>query len=225
MKIIDGTIAFPDADEFMVGELQADGTYQADHLAAALKHVTNFTCAIDGGAHVGVWTRIMANRFQRVIAVEPSPDTFEALSWNIDHWRLTNVVLMHRAVWRDDGYVEMVLDPVQAERKNTGGRFVRGVRYTASGNGLPSHVRRETIDSWNIQSLGLLKLDVEGSELAALEGARATLLRCNPIVLVEEKGLGTKYFDQRKDSVQRFLKDLGYRRAQSVGCDEIWKPH
>lgn len=213
MKFVHG-LAFPDADRFMVAEVKGDGTYQIDNLTAALRHVTNHDCAIDGGAHVGTWSRVMSAHFARVIAVEPSPDTFEALTWNIGHAACSNVECRQVALGDAPGAVRMQLNADQAARANTGARFVE------AGGAIPV----ETIDSWALPSLGFLKLDVEGSEPAALRGATDTLRRCRPIVLFENKWLWTKHYGLPKQIVASFLEGLGYRLLEQVSRDQIWGP-
>ncbi|HEX8030279.1 MAG TPA: FkbM family methyltransferase [Vicinamibacterales bacterium] len=203
---------FPISDRFMVDELRADGTYQIDNLMAALRHVTNFDCAIDGGAHIGAWSRVMSAHFARVIAVEPSADTFEALTWNIEQFGCANVECRNVALGDATGHVTMALDPDQAARANTGARFVE------AGGSIPV----ETIDSWNLPSLGFLKLDVEGSEPHALRGAVETLKRCRPIVLFESKFLWTRHYGLPKNIVAKFLEGLGYRMLEQVSRDQIW---
>jgi FkbM family methyltransferase len=212
MKFSDG-VAFPDEDDFMVKEFaRTKGRYQFDHLDAAFRHVENFDVALDGGAHVGLWTRELSRLFRQVIAVEPSKDTCEALRKNVTYWGLTNVVVHRVALGREVGLVSMALDREQAARGNTGGR------YTAPGGDVP----RVTIDSKNVQALGFLKLDVEGSEYAALLGATETLARCRPVVLFEEKHLGERYYGHAPGATQEFLRQQGYRLLERVGCDEIW---
>lgn len=213
MKVVRG-LAFPDADEFMVGQVQFDGTYQIENLTEALRHVRRFDCAIDGGAHVGTWSKVMSGRFERVIAVEPSADTFEALSWNLLQAGCTNVDLRQVALGDRAGTVDMQLDAEQARRANTGARFAQ------PGGAIPV----ETIDNWNLPSVGLLKLDVEGSEYVALRGAKDTLRRCKPIIIFENKWLWTKHFGLPKDAVAKFLTAQGYRLVASVSRDQIWGP-
>lgn len=208
---------FPDADEFMVGELAADGTYQSSHLQAALTHVTDWSRAIDGGAHVGTWSRLMAVRFDQVIAVEPSPDTFEALLANMESFACLSVDCRHVALGAAPGSISMTLDEKGARMANTGARFVH-----ASAPSEPQ-TPLVTIDSWDLPSLGFLKLDIEGSEPAALMGARATLRRCKPIVLFENKYLW-KRFGMPREAPQSLLKGLGYRLLETVSRDEIWGP-
>lgn len=212
MKTVKG-IAFPDADDFMVSEVR-DGTYQANHLREAIRYVKCFDCAIDGGAHVGLWTRLLAGSFRKVIAIEPSPDTCEALRWNIASWGIENVETYNVALGRAVGVATMKLDAKNAERRNTGARYAEV--------GLGGDVSVVTIDSRNLDAVGFIKLDVEGSELAALEGAIRTIRRSQPVILVENKGFGARYFGEPPDAVARFLRARSYGLRTRVGADEIW---
>lgn len=205
--------AFPDADAFMVNEIKPDGSYQAGHLAAALAHVTDWTMAIDGGAHVGTWSRTLSGRFQQVIGIEPSPDTREALLHNMQQFGCHNVDVRAIALGDRQGTVEMHLEGRGVELQNTGARFTR------PGGTIPV----ETIDSWNLPSLGLLKLDIEGSEVVALRGAVETLRRCKPIVIYEDKFLWRRYGEPR-DAAEHVLRSAGYSEIARVKMDRIWGP-
>ena len=201
---------FPDADDFMWREMK-NGGYQNDHLDAALAFVTDWSCAIDGGAHVGVWTKALAFRFQFVMAVEPAPDTFACLVENTGS--LAKVERFPIALSALHGKASLHLDHKQAERKNTGGRFIK---RNDTGD-----IRCESIDSWDLQMLGFLKLDIEGSEPMAIAGAAQTIRRCKPVVLFEDKGFCTRYGHAR-DASQVVLAALGYEHKARVGHDEIW---
>lgn len=211
MKMHNG-FAFPDADQFMVGETSVKGTYQEAHLSEALRFVTDFSVALDGGAHVGTWSKLMADAFQKVIAFEPSPDTFECLRFNLNG--IAHVDCQPYALGAEPGRVSMALDAANAARANTGARFA------AAGGDIPVI----TIDSLRLPSLGFLKLDVEGSEPMALTGAAETIARCKPIILFENKKLWTRHFGLPKDAVSRILDRHQYRLLAKVSCDEIWGP-
>lgn len=212
MKYVHGTWAFPDADTFMAAEIKPDGSYQAGHLRAALAYVTDFSCALDGGAHVGSWSRTLSAHFARVIAVEPSADTFEALTANMAAFGCVNVEAKRVALGALAGSVRMVLDGRGAAMQNT------GARHAEPGGDVPV----ETIDAWKLPSLGLLKLDVEGSEPQALRGAVETLRRCKPIVIYEDKYLWKRYGESR-DAAARVLRDVGYVEIEQVKMDRIWR--
>lgn len=212
MRAVHGWM-FPDVDEFMAGEMKPDGRYQSGHIDRALAHVSDWSLALDGGAHVGTWSRLLSARFIGVLAFEPSPDTYECLQANMAAFRCDNVVLHHLALGDRPGKVQMIMDGRGAQLKNTGSRYVR-----PGGD-----VRQVTIDSLGLPALGLLKLDVEGSEPAALAGATETLGRCRPVVLFEDKKLWRRY-GARNDAPQGILLQAGYRHLERAGCDEIWGP-
>jgi FkbM family methyltransferase len=212
MKTVHGW-AYPDADEFMAGEMKADGTYQYSHLTRALAYVQDWALALDGGAHVGTWSRLLAAKFGVVVACEPSTDTYEALQANMAAFACTNVALHNVALGDRKGRVQMRMDGRGAQLKNTGSRYV-----------LPGgETHQVTIDSLNLPACGFLKLDVEGSEPAALAGATETLARHRPIVLFEDKNLWRR-FGARRDAPQGLLLQAGYKHLERAGCDEIWGP-
>jgi FkbM family methyltransferase len=205
--------AYPDYDEFMLGEQKADGTYQGANYRAAMVFVKDRSMAVDCGAHVGTWTRLMSQDFGKVIAVEPSPDTYEALLANLATFTCTNVETRQMAVGNRNDTVGLALDARAETLKNTGARFVRGTGDIPMG----------MIDDWNLPSVGFIKMDIEGSEYHAIIGARATIKRCQPIILFENKKFWLRY-DVAKDGPQRLLMTLGYRELGSVSCDRIWGP-
>lgn len=205
---------FPEADEFMAKELHENGTYQGDHLAAAMDYVTDFRLAVDGGAHVGTWSKAMCGVFNRVIAFEPSPDTAEALRENMRQFRCSNVVVMEAALSDRHETVRMTFEdsPQAVESKNT------GARYMAQGG----EITALTLDSLKLESLGFLKLDIEGAEYKAFCGAKETLKRCRPVILFEDKRKCQHRFGVRRSALYELLRSLGYKHATRAGCDEIW---
>jgi FkbM family methyltransferase len=210
MKIVNGW-AFPDEDDFMAKEMKPDGTYQLSHLLGALALCKGFDVVVDGGAHIGTWSKIFAERFKTVYAFEPSPDTFECLKHNLG--QLTNIHFINKAMGKEPGKVTMTLEGFERAiaMKNTGARF------TKEGGSID----RITLDSLNLPALDFLKMDIEGGEPAALLGAEVTLLKYKPVVLFEDKGLWKRY-GYRRDEPQKILTRLGAHQLTRIGTDEIW---
>lgn len=203
---------WPDSDDYMWREMRQDGTYQRSHFDKAMEFVTDRRCALDGGAHVGLWSSLMAKEFERVIAVEPAPDTHACLVTNMHRQNLQHkVTCRHVALGASLSSVSLALDAKQAARGNTGGRYV------VPGGVIPV----DRVDDLCLPSLGLLKLDVEGSEPAAIEGAVETLKRCKPVVLFEDKKFCTR-MGYASDASQKLLAGVGYEHKARVGHDEIW---
>lgn len=167
-------------------------------MATALRLVTDFSRAIDCGAHRGGWTGLLAEHFASVIAFEPAPDLMARLRNRFAG--APNVTLVEAAVLDLDGLGEMIT-PAGHEGKRRG-------RYAQSAEGGRIEVKR--IDSFAFDACGLIKLDIEGGELSALKGARNLLARCSPVIVVEEKAAHARRFGWRLDDLHNWLRDRGY---------------
>lgn len=198
----------PDHETLQVDAL-AKGGWQLDHLETALEHVTDWSCAVDGGAHIGSWSLAMAKQFERVIAFEPAPDTYQALEANTLSVR--NIIRNGFALGADFGTTGMAEDQ-RYSGGNTGGRYVTG-----EGN-----IQVAPLDSLGLETLGFLKLDIEGYEVFALRGALDTLLRCRPVVLIEVKPRMAHRFGITPHAAPEFLFEIGMVEVARAGSDWIY---
>lgn len=123
----------------------------------------------DLGANKGYWTTRAAPLFDRVIAVEASQATFQDLETNAAH--LPNVTLHRAAIHAHSG--EM-LRFVNTHFSHASARLEGGDRARPE-----DHL--ETVETLAIDDLvppgtpALIKLDVEGAEIAAIDGATRAL--------------------------------------------------
>lgn len=204
---------FAEGDRFMAAEINEKGEYQKTHLDAALALTKQRRVAVDGGAHVGTWSIPMAKIFRTVHAFEPSGDTFAALQANLEKRGVKNVKAREVALGKVESQGAMTLDG--DERAKQMGNL--GARHLGAG----SSVRVVPLDSFELDVLDLLKLDIEGGEVDALKGAEETLRRCKPIVLFEDKNLWKRYGYGRR-APHDFLESIGAVPMRRVAMDEIW---
>ena len=159
---------------------------------------------IDVGANVGhyaVRLSQLVGSSGRVIAFEPVPETFEILASLISASGSHNVSLINVAASEDVGVAGMSLP-----------RFTSGLTnyYMASltSTGGEFNVMTLPVDAlMPPKRVSLIKIDVEGHELQALEGMQALLRRDQPRLIVE----GTSA------DVATFLMDIGYRFFELEG--------
>lgn len=164
----------------------------------AMAHTKGRAVAIDGGAHGGSQTVRLAAEFETVHAFEPCAESFANLTANCAAF--PNVVLHQEALFDHDCEVEVFM-PKDGKRKKLTSRQV----LPQEGGG----VRAVTIDSLSLSALDLLKLDLEGCEYHALLGARATVKRFHPFMMVEI-GRYWKRFGPEYEDVDGLLKSWGY---------------
>lgn len=194
-------------DEVLGRKLLREGSFERAEIAAMLEKVSPDGTVVDVGANVGLVTIPLALAAARVIAVEPLPQNIERLRDNVRRNALTNVVVIEAAAGAADGsaVLHSAADPAF-------GSLHEVVKYRASGD---VEVRLRSLDSlWRElkqPAVELVKIDVEGAELAVLEGGRELLETCGPVLLVEaDRGAAV-------DAVHELLAALGYDEATPTG--------
>lgn len=188
---------------------------QVRALDFAFPHVCDWAVAIDAGAHRGDWSDIMSRRFGVVYAFEPSIDMVEKLRRRFAG--NDKVVVRHAAVWIRAERVSLVPDPEHPLK--TYGRFVQP---NGDVRAIANNVEAIAIDDMELPRCGLIKLDLEGAEMAALEGARETIKRCRPVMIVECKARIARRFDKTADDPGRFLAEFGAKEVRRHGPDRLY---
>lgn len=135
---------------------------------------------VEIGANVGIHTVPVASHFSgRVIAFEPEVNNFAKL---VEHLKLNgirNVVALQRACSR-------TLGSGRLERVDSANPGTARLETNTDGP-----VRVTTLDHERQQfdcPVAVIKIDVEGHEVAVVEGSRSTLMRDRPIVISEVLG-------------------------------------
>jgi hypothetical protein len=76
-------------------------------------------------------------------------------------------------------------------------------------------------DDYGWQDLDFVQLDTEGHELPVLMGMEQTLLRCRPVVQLEEYGWGARHYGHEADSARRWLEARGWRQVAASESDRV----
>jgi len=163
---------------------------------------------LDIGANIGVhslFASTMVKSTGKVISIEAESENFEILNRNISHSNAGNVTALHYAVGEAPGTVSMHL-PIHG---NSGMYQVKH-----GGNDEVATVPMRTIDfilgELKVEKVDLLKMDIEGSEFAAIRGARATLQQLRMPILIEINRAALGQFNTSPKELKQELHDLGY---------------
>jgi len=215
-----GNFWVPDIDMLPGGNLEktarsfegADGI-QIANLERALSFVPGRTLAIDGGANVGSWTRRLAAEFDTVHSFEPNPVVYECLERNVADWGLTARVRTHPKGLSDK-------PALMGVTTKQGARTVTG-RLSGKGD-----IECLPLDDLGLPACSFLKLDLEGHEARAIEGARRTIENFQPWIMIENKP--KPYHRLVGGTVaERKLTALGYELVERVGnrgIDWLFRP-
>jgi FkbM family methyltransferase len=172
-----------------------------------LRFLTDSTKAsLDIGANLGLFTYFLARYSRHVYAFEPNPFPLRALRAVAD----ANVTVLPIAVSDRSGEAELVV-PRTAKGWSNNGASLAKQGDDASGR---ITVPCRTIDDLDYRDIGLIKIDCEGLELAALRGARRTLERERPNLFIENERL---HAGSAAEDVFAYLRDLDYAGFALIG--------
>lgn len=193
------------------------GSHFLEHEAGALLLLAVLSakcdCFIDAGANVGLYSASFARRKIlepefRIMAFEPHPETFARLDGNVAH---LGVETYNLALSNEPGVMKFLDGAVshvfaQSEHRNS---------YHLEGATMAIPCRR--LDSYDVPQMNILiKIDVEGHELAVLEGAEG---------LFKAKRVAIVYCDGVSDSrAIDFLKEQGFNIFDSKTISPSIKP-
>jgi FkbM family methyltransferase len=191
-------IWLPEAEEHLIPfiengpEFAGAGTYQLHKLQATFPYIKNFRHAVDVGAHVGLWSRILARCFRRLTAFEPIEAYRTCFQMNVPAGQGCDLELQPVALARTEEVLRFDILP-----ESSGATHVKPDE--ASG-GL--QVLAQTLDSFALSPVDFLKIDCEGYECFVVEGAEEMIRRERPCILVEQKpGKGSMYSRGDRDAV------------------------
>ena len=192
------------------------GEYQVEVRQRSFEEARKRNCAIDIGAHVGLWAREMAYNFDKVIAFEPDSTNRECFFKNVKE---SNVTLHPYAIGNKSGNCSVQ----RHEDYNSGSGFV--IEESAVQNlwGIEEYnIKIRTLDSFLIPNIDYIKIDVEEYEMKVLEGAKRTLNEFHPVVVIE---IGDHVSDAKDSEPYKFLTNMGAKfvTKYSRDCIFIWE--
>lgn len=190
-----GTILLNQHDPYIRGAVEKFGEYSEAEVDVWRDILLPEDCCVEVGANMGVHTLALAKLTRQLHCFEPQRFMFQTLCGNLALNSVDNVVAHQTVVGRGEGFTHVpCLDP---HTDQNFGSFSLRTAY-AGGDTLPVLA----LDSLAFDRLDFLKLDCEGSELAVLQGARATLQQHRPWVYLE--------FTENRAALLDLLQQLGY---------------
>jgi len=159
--------------------------------------------AIDVGGNHGAYAYFLQSLCDQLIVIEPNPTLAKKLQRSLRK----NIQIKQLAVSNAKGQVQLRL-PVSKGKDLTGLATIEASNTLASMESVELiEVRTTTLDDVATQNVGFIKIDVEGHELAALQGATRLLSESKPTLLIEAE---ERHRPHAVKSITEFLSPYGY---------------
>jgi FkbM family methyltransferase len=163
--------------------------------------VKSFGTVLQAGGCCGMYPRLLANRFGRVITFEPDPMSFHCL---VNNCPTDAIIKMNSAIGNKNGLValrrledNMGMNRIDDDVSDPVHKFIPMIK----------------IDDLNLTNLDLIALDLEGYELNAIKGATETIMKHRPVIIAE---LGKNVWDH--------LQTLDYTVYMHSVSDTVFVP-
>ena len=188
-------------------------TYEPQVSAALSRMVRPGMTVFDIGANIGVHTLHLAQLVGptgQVMAVEPNPIAAQELQRNTFMNSLDNVTVLNIALSNHDGESEFCFPE---EGNEAWGSLLSNARFKIASRHMVKTAKLDTVvTQLNIPHVDFIKIDVEGAELYALEGAAALLTTpLHPTILYESNMNNCKPYSYTPEDLHQFLRNKGYR--------------
>jgi FkbM family methyltransferase len=157
---------------------------------------------VDAGAYPGDYTIFAATRAGssgHVIAFEPDEANRTVLGRNLAARKLENVTIVPKGLWNSEAVLKF----------EPGGFGAKVVCSNKGGATIPVTTLDLALSRLGIANIDVLKMDIEGAEIQAVEGCRETLSRSNAFVCIASYHLVDGADTSAR--MEAFLRSVGYQ--------------
>lgn len=188
-------------DHIQKGIYQSRNFYEIETLEFLRLHYKSFDHVVDIGTNIGNHMLYYCSNLsaKSVICFEPNTFNRSTLQKNIELNYLEKQVTVYPFA-----IGEVAGKGVQTNFSfgNTGMNRVDKVSGETTSSTDSIDIR--SLDSFHLQAVDFMKIDVEGFEADVLKGSAATIQRCKPVVMIE-------VFESNRPEVDALMQAYGYR--------------
>ncbi len=183
---------------------------------------------VDIGANLGEYTLFAAKRVThgKVLAFEPLPKMNSLLGENVNLNQFKNVSVLRYGLSDAEGILP--IHEIEAEDEGLS-TFYPGDRKIKNRIDVPLKSFDSEFEHFGIARIDFIKMDIEGGELNALKGARGSIDRFKPLVIVEINASTYLAAGYSFDDVYQFFELLNYQpyeiNKQGDLTPVVHKPH
>lgn len=187
-----GAFTIIDTDSVISASLRLYGEWAQTEIDLLAHFIQPNTVVVDVGAFIGTHARAfsaLVGESGKVLSFEPHHETYRVLLENANLASTPNIQVLNCALGAADANV--TVPPLHFDdRGNFGAAQLDAMNKPLAAGEIISIT---TLDSFALERVGFIKIDVEGMEIAVLNGAIATIARCSPVIFAECNSLEASY--------------------------------
>lgn len=174
-----GQFWIPAPGRGIVSFLDWELTVQRDYQSGNVRIHAGDT-VIDCGAHIGMFSRYALQQgARRVVAIEPDPIVLACLEANLaKEITAGQVTVVKAGVW--DRRDQLTLFHCEGDYSGSNSFVKKPAKDCTQIGGIPTLPLDDIVEQLKLERVDFIKMDIEGSERHALEGAEQTLRRFKP---------------------------------------------
>jgi FkbM family methyltransferase len=205
-------IMVPPSGDLIGDYIQQTGGYFPPSFDLSLAMLRPGSVVLDLGAHLGTFSLAAAASGHRVIAVEASPRNAEFLRASAQANGFDNVLVVHVAVNDHPGTVRF-------RPEGAWGQITEG--WSPGLVEVSARTVPDVLLEHGVERVDFVKLDVEGSEIAVVDGMRDVLSGPDaPVAVYESNAHTLRMFDATPEDLVATFSGLGYSNYL-IGEDEL----
>ena len=208
-------------DDCYICDIVKQGKIYEDFLHRVFeKYINKDSVVIEGGCHVGLHSVKLSKLCKELYCFEPLNASFELLTKNLKLNKCNNVKVFNQAL--SNNIYKTKFNWIMPSNPGAS-----GLENNPMGNLLPTSENQKTqcvsIDSLKLTKLDFIKLDIEGYEPLAIEGAINTIKKHKPVIALEcwSDHQGNASLENTKHIHQNLIQ-LGYSVTQLSHSDYLF---
>jgi FkbM family methyltransferase len=184
--------------------------YEPEILDIMKKLIPSNGTFFDIGANIGWYSLNMKKLYSdlNIYAFEPVPKTFNYLITNLELNSLNGVKTFNFGFSNQEGKFDIYYYP-----QVSGNASLSNLSGNENVEKISCTIKRldDFIKTESIENIDFIKCDVEGAEFSVLKGAKETIVKFQPIILIELLRKWAAKFNYHPNDVIEYLAKLNYQ--------------
>jgi len=200
----------PEGDKVTVRDIENEWKNKGKQVVSLCK---NKHTVVQAGGNLGIFPYYLSSYFEKVYTFEPVKKNFNCLIKNTKD--IPNILKFEYGL--GDKFAS-----AKIEKEIPGNCGAIGLQYSEE-----NELSIIPLDSYSLDNLDLLWLDVEGFEVKALKGAKNSILKYKPVIVLENNGLIHEFPGDLKGSkeLRTWMKNtFNYKLHNRIMRDDIYVP-